>query len=90
MKYFVFAIRSLKDIRIYIGMSEDVQKRLQEHNSGSTKSTKGYLPLELVYVEECQDRILARSREKFYKSGSGKAALRRVVAAIPKGSDNVR
>ncbi len=79
MEYFVYAIRSLKDGRIYVGMSENVAKRLNQHNMGSTKSTKGYRPWELVYSEKCVDRAKARDREKFFKSGSGKEALKRLL-----------
>ena len=41
---YVYAIQSLKDERIYVGMSEDVDKRILQHNSGHTFSTKGFCP----------------------------------------------
>ena len=40
MSYFVYAIKSRIDKRIYVGFTENVQKRLNEHNSGKTKSNK--------------------------------------------------
>ncbi|MBD77843.1 MAG: endonuclease [Crocinitomicaceae bacterium] len=74
--HYIYAIKSEKDGRIYVGMSMDYQKRVIEHNSGKTKSTKGYLPWKLIYVERVLTRIEARTREKFLKAGSGKEFLK--------------
>jgi putative endonuclease len=67
----VYVLRSLKDSRLYIGITEDVGKRLRKHNAGGVPSTKSRRPMELVYQEECLDRLEARRREKFLKSGPG-------------------
>lgn len=80
MKYFVYAIKSQVDGRIYVGFSSDVEKRLKEHNSGKTKSTKGFRPWNIIYTEECSDRILARELEKYYKTGIGKEKLKKMVS----------
>lgn len=80
MAYTVYAIRSKVDERIYVGFTQDVQKRLLEHNRGETKSTKGYRPWVLVYTEEADTREEARNLEKYYKSGSGKEKLKRFLA----------
>ncbi len=80
MAYTVYAIRSKVDDRIYVGFTQDVQKRLLEHNRGETKSTKGYRPWVLVYTEEVDSREEARNLEKYYKSGSGKEKLKRFLA----------
>lgn len=80
MAYTVYAIRSKIDDRIYVGFTQDVQKRLLEHNRGETKSTKGYRPWVLVYTEEVDSREEARNLEKYYKSGSGKEKLKRFLA----------
>jgi putative endonuclease len=79
MKYFVYAIKSETDGRIYVGFSENVQNRVKEHNSGKTKSTKGYRPWKLFFTEECKTRIEARKLEKYYKGGSGKEKLKNMV-----------
>jgi putative endonuclease len=73
---FEYVLKSLKENRLYIGMAENVERRLQEHNSGKTKSTKGYRPWELVAFEEHPDREAARSREKYLKSGSGREYIK--------------
>lgn len=69
---FVYVMRSEVDGRFYVGMSQNVQKRLQEHNTGRTRSTKGYAPWKLFFQETFEDRSTARKREKYLKSGYGK------------------
>jgi putative endonuclease len=80
---FVYAIKSQKDGRIYVGMAVNVEKRLFEHNSGKTKSTKGYRPWNLIFTEKCTDRLVARSREKYWKGGTGKEQLKSLLSNIP-------
>ena len=74
--YLVYAIRSGKDGRIYVGMCANFETRLKEHNAGKTKSTKGFRPWKLIYLEEAIDRVEARKREKYLKSGVGKEFLK--------------
>jgi putative endonuclease len=76
MTYFVYALQSETDGGLYVGMSSDVHRRLQQHNSGQTRSTKARLPFRLFHVEEFDDRLTAREREKYFKSGSGRDLLR--------------
>ena len=65
--YFVYLIRSLKSGIIYVGMAKDVNIRLNEHNSGKSKFTKGHLPFELIYQEGPYETKEARFREKQLK-----------------------
>jgi len=78
--YTVYAILSLKDGRIYVGFSSKVERRINEHNSGKTKSTKGFRPWQLIFTENVDTRIEARKREKYWKSGTGKEQLKKMVA----------
>ncbi len=59
-----------------VGFTENLERRVSEHNSGKTKSTKGYRPWKLVYKEVCKTRLEARKREKFLKSGAGKTIIK--------------
>jgi len=77
--YFVYAIKSEKDGRIYVGICADIEVRLKEHNAGKTKSTKGFVPWRLIYKEESEIRIEARKREIYLKSGVGKEFLKSLV-----------
>ncbi|MFH0856135.1 MAG: GIY-YIG nuclease family protein [Candidatus Omnitrophota bacterium] len=74
--YYVYALKSVKYDRIYIGITKDLKNRVKEHNSGKTKSTKFYKPWILFYSEIVDSRINARKREKQLKSGYGKEFLK--------------
>ena len=72
----VYAIVSSVDSRIYVGLTEDVVRRVAEHNAGRVFSTKAYRPWTLLHTDLVTDRISARKREKFLKGGSGKEFLK--------------
>jgi putative endonuclease len=74
--WFVYVIKSDVDGRLYKGMSQDVQSRLNLHNRGKVKSTSAYRPWKIIYVEECENSLAARQREKFLKSPGGRLFLR--------------
>jgi len=74
--YFVYAIKSKKDGRIYVGLSSNPERRLKEHNTSDTKSTRAFKPWYLIYKKFVGTRINARVLEKKMKSGSGKEFLK--------------
>jgi putative endonuclease len=76
MEYFVYILESEIDGRLYKGQTSDIEKRLTEHNSGKTKSTKGYKPWKLVYFDSYETRDEALLREKYFKTGSGREFLK--------------
>lgn len=52
------------DGTFYTGITTDVEKRFQAHQSGKgAKYTRGRVPLELVYREECDTHSHALKRE---------------------------
>jgi putative endonuclease len=75
----VYAIKSLIKNYIYVGLTNDIERRLNEHNSGNNKTTKPYLPFVLIYSEVVNTRIEARKREKYLKSGIGKEFLKKLI-----------
>jgi putative endonuclease len=75
----VYAVKSLNKNYIYVGLTNDIERRLNEHNSGNNKTTKPYRPFVLIYSEELNTRIEARKREKYLKSGIGKEFLKKLV-----------
>ena len=74
--WYVYALKSLKDGHLYIGISENPSKRLKEHNLGMSKSTRPRRPFQIFYQEQCGDRINVREREKYLKSGIGREFLK--------------
>jgi len=79
MEYFVYILKSEIDGRLYKGQTNDIDKRLKEHNSGKTKSTKGHKPWKLVYFESYKTREEAVLREKYFKTGSGREFLKEKI-----------
>lgn len=74
--YKTYVLQSLKDKFIYIGITNNVEKRLKEHNDGNNKSTKSRIPFIIIYQEDCRDRLEARKREKWLKSGEGREFIK--------------
>lgn len=69
--YWVYILKSLKDGKLYIGRTNNIERRLQEHNSGivpSTKSRTPFILLETILVKsEKESVILEREYKKGYK-----------------------
>ena len=78
--WYVYAIVSEFNGFIYVGMCIDLERRLKEHNAGKSKFTKAYLPWKFIYTELVGERINAREREKYLKSGIGKEFLKSLVS----------
>ena len=77
--YYTYILRSLKDKKLYVGFTEDIQKRFNEHNSGLVKSTKDRIPFELIYYEACLNKLDAIKREKYFKTGFGRRFIKERV-----------
>ncbi|MBV9877250.1 MAG: GIY-YIG nuclease family protein [Verrucomicrobia bacterium] len=81
--YFVYVIRSQTVGKIYIGHTENLEKRLKEHNDPtcfSSKFTKRFPgPWLLIYSEPYPTRSEAFRRERWLKTGSGREYLRSLL-----------
>jgi putative endonuclease len=78
--YYVYAISSEVRKYIYIGITDDLVRRLKQHQDGYNKTTKPYRPFKLIYSEQLPDRIQARIREKYFKSTYGRILLKKLIA----------
>jgi putative endonuclease len=74
--FIVYAIKSKVRNYIYVGLTNNFDRRLLEHNSGQNRTTKAYAPFVVMLVESYKTRPEARNREKYLKSGIGKEYLR--------------
>lgn len=70
--YYTYILRSKKDGKWYTGATNNLRKRLMEHNNDMEKSTKNRGPFEIIYYEACVVKGDAFAREKYLKSGLGK------------------
>ena len=74
--YYVYAIKSIERNYIYVGLTDNLERRLKQHNKGINKTTKPYKPFILIHSEQFEARIQAREREKELKSGFGREFLK--------------
>lgn len=74
--WYTYVIKSKKDDRWYIGITDDLRKRLSKHNAGDVPSTKDRAPFELIYYEACVNKDDTVAREKYLKSGMGRRYLK--------------
>jgi len=72
---FVYVLQSELDFGLYIGMTGNLRRRLEEHQRGESLSTKGRRPWKLIYYEAYLLESDAEGREMFLKSGSGRRFL---------------
>ena len=77
--YFVYVLRSLKTGKLYKGLTNNLERRLKQHQLDHVASTKNILPLQLVHVDLCNTRTDARSVEKMLKSGYGREVLKEII-----------
>ena len=75
--WYVYILVSLVKRYIYVGSTNDLQRRLNEHNSGLVQSTKSYRPLKIAAYIAVESERHARELEKYFKTGSGKAILKK-------------
>ncbi|KKU90649.1 MAG: Excinuclease ABC C subunit domain protein [Microgenomates group bacterium GW2011_GWA1_48_10] len=77
--HYVYVLRSGEDGTNYVGCTNNLKRRLDEHSSGKSFSTRNKRPLQLIYSEIYLNQQDAFTREKFLKSGWGKNYIRRIL-----------
>ena len=73
--YYVYVLHNLQKDFVYIGYSEDLRSRILNHNAAKVRSTKAYLPLELIHYEAYKSKEDAKRRELYLKSNRGRTTL---------------
>lgn len=61
--------------KYYTGITQDLHKRIKQHNKGYSKSTKWYRPLKLIFATIAKDRKTARRLEVRIKNITAKRYL---------------
>jgi putative endonuclease len=84
--FYFYVLKSSKDEKYYYGSTQDLKRRLREHNDKTVESTKNRLPLILVYYEAYLSIQSARLREKQVKaSGSIRKVLNKRISQDDSG-----
>ncbi len=80
--YLVYVLKSLSQHWFYIGLTNNKQKRLSQHNDGQVKSTKHNRPYVVIYTKKFENRVLARDYEKYLKIRSNKEKLLKTLGFL--------
>ena len=78
MTYFVYILKSLQDGSYYKGYTQDLNKRLVEHNQGKSIYTSRKLPWKLLYSEAFTTKEEAIAREKYLKTAAGRRFIKKL------------
>lgn len=76
--WFVYFLK-LSNNNIYVGSTNDIDRRYIEHSKGLVSSTKPYCPIKLLSFIAVATESKARELEKYLKVGSGKAILKKRI-----------
>lgn len=71
--YYVYILQSEKDATKYIGVTENLKMRLQDHNQGKVSYSKSKRPFKVIWYCAFIQKEKARNFEKYLKSSSGYA-----------------
>ncbi|MDO8443076.1 MAG: GIY-YIG nuclease family protein [bacterium] len=78
--YYLYILQSQKNKRFYIGSTNNIERRIMEHNSGKTKSLVYLRPLSLAFKKEFGTLKEARSAEIKLKKFKNRNIIERVIA----------
>lgn len=74
--FYVYILKC-KDNNLYVGCTNNLKDRIERHSGGYVQATKGRLPISLVNYIAFKDKYGAYDFEKYLKSGSGRAFVKR-------------
>ena len=77
--YYTYILISKNCQKTYTGCTKNIKQRIEEHNGGKVKSSRPYIPYEFLYIEELESFKDARTRERYYKSTSGRREIKRLI-----------
>jgi len=75
----VYILQSPTDQRLYVGLTNDIERRIKEHNNGKVNATRNSMPLELLAQFTFNNRKKAEDFERYLKTGSGRAFISKRV-----------
>ncbi|MEP2777306.1 MAG: GIY-YIG nuclease family protein [Luteolibacter sp.] len=76
--HYVYILRSTVDRdRFYVGLTQNLEQRLNQHNQGDTLNTKSLAPWQIETATAFRDSTKAIAFEKYLKSHSGRAFAKR-------------
>ncbi len=84
MKFFTYILNSLKNNSYYIGQTNNIDRRLVDHNRGKDHSSKIGMPWKIVFLKEFENRKDAVRYEKYLKSLKSRKSLEKFIVGTDK------
>jgi putative endonuclease len=81
--YYIYILK-LNNNKLYTGYSDNIKRRIKEHQSGKVITTSKYLPVKLIHYEAYLLKSDALRREKFLKTSDGKHFLKQQLSDLLK------
>lgn len=79
MDYKVYALWSESHDKIYVGSTNNLDRRLQEHKKGQSAYTKNFGPWLFFFTENATTKEEVLKKEKYFKSGWGRKRLQKAL-----------
>jgi len=78
--YYVYILKSKKDKKLYTGCTNDLKKRLLQHNNKKVESTRNRVPFILIHYQAFVNKEDAFKMEKWLKTGWGRNHLNKIMS----------
>ncbi len=75
--FYTYVLKSVKDNKLYVGLTKDLKQRFEQHQKSLVDATKDRMLLALIYYEACISQEDAIKREKYFKTYHGRMYLKR-------------
>ncbi|OHA67164.1 MAG: excinuclease ABC subunit C [Candidatus Wildermuthbacteria bacterium RIFCSPHIGHO2_02_FULL_47_12] len=77
--FYVYILQSKKNSSLYIGYTNSLKQRFEEHNNGRSSATKPFRPYKLIFYEAFLSKQDAKFREEYLKSGWGFRTIKKML-----------
>ena len=87
--YVTYILKSLKSNKHYIGHTNNLKRRLLEHNMGKSVFAKLHRPFKIIYSKEYKTKTKAYQQELKIKSYKGGEAFKKIISRAPRPGGEV-
>jgi len=76
--FFIYILKSFNFSKTYVGITNNLNRRLKEHNSGKSRYSSNFRPWQLIYAEKLSTLKGVRLKEKYFKSAAGRKQMKKL------------
>ncbi len=88
--HYLYILKSIPTKTLYIGRTDNIVRRIREHNAGTTFTTKKYLPWVLVYCGYFSIEEAIKREQTLKQFGKVYSQLKRRIQKSLRGAEKVR